>query len=341
VVESFEELFMERYDAILTPPALGTAPKGLSSTGDPVFCSLWTLLGMDSAPAPEWWLDTLLRHDLRVLYADPEPYLFQREGARPIADYYDAYGRGDVAAAAAIGLIAMPGPIVAMLYERGEFTAEATVLTAQALAAFAAGLPAYVLIKVFSPAFFAREDMKTPMWFSIVAVAVNIVASLALFPIYGSRLGYTEAEAALLLTAVGLGNVVLQIPLGLLSDRMRDRRHLLAACAAIGLVGMLALPLIAESWYASAALLFVWGGVVAGLYTVGLAHLGSRLSGRDLASANAAFVLCYGVGMLVGPQMLGLGMDIFDTHGFAYVLAVFFVGYIGLAMTRLARGSRS
>jgi putative peptidoglycan lipid II flippase len=86
---------------------------------------------------------------------------------------------------AAIGLIAMPGPIVAMLYERGEFTAEATVLTAQALAAFAAGLPAYVLIKVFSPAFFAREDMKTPMWFSIVAVAINIVASLALFPIYG------------------------------------------------------------------------------------------------------------------------------------------------------------
>ncbi|NGO51173.1 murein biosynthesis integral membrane protein MurJ [Allomesorhizobium camelthorni] len=86
---------------------------------------------------------------------------------------------------AAIGLIAMPGPIVAMLYERGEFTSEATLLTAQALAAFAAGLPAYVLIKVFSPAFFAREDMKTPMWFSIVAVAVNIVASLALFPIYG------------------------------------------------------------------------------------------------------------------------------------------------------------
>ncbi|MBA3446620.1 MAG: murein biosynthesis integral membrane protein MurJ [Pseudaminobacter sp.] len=86
---------------------------------------------------------------------------------------------------AAIGLMAMPGPIVAMLYERGEFTAETTVLTARALAAFAAGLPAYVLIKVFSPAFFAREDMRTPMWFSMVAVTVNIVASLALFPLYG------------------------------------------------------------------------------------------------------------------------------------------------------------
>jgi len=159
----------------------------------------------------------------------------------------------------------------------------------------------------------------------------------ALFPIYGSRLGYSEAEAALLLTAIGLGNVLLQIPLGLLSDRMRDRRHLLLACAVIGLAGMIGLPFVAASWYATAALLFVWGGVVAGLYTVGLAHLGSRLTGRDLASANAAFVLCYGVGMLAGPQAIGLGMDFFGTHGFSHVLAVFFVGYVVMVATRLAR----
>jgi Asp-tRNA(Asn)/Glu-tRNA(Gln) amidotransferase A subunit family amidase len=52
VVESFDELFMERYDAILTPAALGTAPKGLGSTGDPSFCSLWTLLGMPAVSLP-------------------------------------------------------------------------------------------------------------------------------------------------------------------------------------------------------------------------------------------------------------------------------------------------
>jgi Asp-tRNA(Asn)/Glu-tRNA(Gln) amidotransferase A subunit family amidase len=51
-VESLDELFMQRYDAILTPPALGTAPKGLGSTGDPVFCSLWTLLGMPAITLP-------------------------------------------------------------------------------------------------------------------------------------------------------------------------------------------------------------------------------------------------------------------------------------------------
>jgi Asp-tRNA(Asn)/Glu-tRNA(Gln) amidotransferase A subunit family amidase len=52
VVASFDGLFMERYDAILTPAALGTAPKGLESTGDPSFCSLWTLCGMPAISLP-------------------------------------------------------------------------------------------------------------------------------------------------------------------------------------------------------------------------------------------------------------------------------------------------
>jgi Asp-tRNA(Asn)/Glu-tRNA(Gln) amidotransferase A subunit family amidase len=52
VIESFDELFTERYDAILTPPALGTAPKGLGATGDPVLCVLWTLLGMPAVTLP-------------------------------------------------------------------------------------------------------------------------------------------------------------------------------------------------------------------------------------------------------------------------------------------------
>jgi Asp-tRNA(Asn)/Glu-tRNA(Gln) amidotransferase A subunit family amidase len=52
VLESFDELFTERYDAILTPPALGAAPRGLGATGDPVFCVLWTLLGMPAVTLP-------------------------------------------------------------------------------------------------------------------------------------------------------------------------------------------------------------------------------------------------------------------------------------------------
>jgi Asp-tRNA(Asn)/Glu-tRNA(Gln) amidotransferase A subunit family amidase len=52
VAAGFEDLFLERYDAILTPASLGTAPKGLASTGDPSFCTLWTLLGMPALSLP-------------------------------------------------------------------------------------------------------------------------------------------------------------------------------------------------------------------------------------------------------------------------------------------------
>lgn len=187
---------------------------------------------------------------------------------------------------------------------------------------------------------FARYIWMVPMATAAVMVFGAVeTGGFALFPVYGSRIGYSEADAALLLSAVGLGNVLLQIPLGLLSDRMRDRRHLLVACALVGLAGVLALPFFAGNWHASAAILFVWGGVVAGLYTIGLAHLGARLSGRDLASANAAFVLCYGIGMLVGPQAIGIGMDVAGPDGFAWSIAAFFAAYLVLAAFRL--GSRT
>jgi Asp-tRNA(Asn)/Glu-tRNA(Gln) amidotransferase A subunit family amidase len=51
-VAGLDELFMERYDAILTPAAPGVAPKGIGATGDPRFCTLWTLLGMPAVSLP-------------------------------------------------------------------------------------------------------------------------------------------------------------------------------------------------------------------------------------------------------------------------------------------------
>jgi len=156
----------------------------------------------------------------------------------------------------------------------------------------------------------------------------------ALFPVYGARIGHSEADTALLISMIGIGNFVLQLPLGLLSDRVRDRRHLLVAIAVIGLIGILALPCLGNDWVLTAWLMFFWGGATGGLYVVGLAHLGARLSGRDLAAANAAFVFCYSLGMLFGPQIIGIGMDAAGPAGFAWTLALFFLAYILFALGR-------
>ncbi len=83
---------------------------------------------------------------------------------------------------AAIALVVMAGPIVRVLFERGSFAPADTAATAAALVAFAVGLPAFILIKVFSPGFFAREDTRTPMWFAGLSVVVNVAVSLTLFP---------------------------------------------------------------------------------------------------------------------------------------------------------------
>ncbi len=83
---------------------------------------------------------------------------------------------------AAAALVAIGDPIVAVLYERGAFGAEAASATAGALAAFALGLPAYVAIKALAPGFFAREDTATPFYCAAAGVAVNVALSLALFP---------------------------------------------------------------------------------------------------------------------------------------------------------------
>lgn len=184
------------------------------------------------------------------------------------------------------------------------------------------------------------------IWLVPTATAAVLVfgavetGGFALFPVYGSRSGYSEGDAALLLTMIGLGNVFMQIPMGLISDRIGDRRYMLIACSTIGLAGMLLLPLVSTNWHLMAALLFVWGGMVAALYTIGLAHLGSRLSGHELANANAAFVLCYGLGMVIGPQAIGISMDAFGNDGFAWALAAFFLLYVVLAVARIATGDR-
>lgn len=84
---------------------------------------------------------------------------------------------------AAAALIAMPGPIVTVLFQRGAFDAASAEATAGALAAFAVGLPAYVLIKALTPGFFAREDTKTPVKVAVVAMIANVVLAVALMQV--------------------------------------------------------------------------------------------------------------------------------------------------------------
>ncbi|AYD00698.1 MFS transporter [Neorhizobium sp. NCHU2750] len=169
---------------------------------------------------------------------------------------------------------------------------------------------------------------------AVFAFGAVSAGGLSLFPIYALREQLQESQVAVLLTVMGIGNMAFQIPLGLVSDRLRDRRPLLAAMAVLGVLGSLALPMLIHNWILMGVILFFWGGCVSGLYTVGLAHLGARLSGADLAAANAAFIFCYAVGTVAGPQGIGAAMDVAGTSGYAWALAAFFGFYVLVALCR-------
>jgi putative peptidoglycan lipid II flippase len=82
---------------------------------------------------------------------------------------------------AAVALAVIATPIVRVLFERGAFQPSDTQATAAALSIFALGLPAFVLIKVFSPSYFAREDTRTPMRFAAISLTANTAGSIGLF----------------------------------------------------------------------------------------------------------------------------------------------------------------
>ena len=94
----------------------------------------------------------------------------------------------------AAALLMIGEPIVSTLFERGAFDAAASLATTQALMAYSTGLPAYVLIKVLSPGFFARQDTSTPVKIAIVCVFLNLGLNLALMQIF-AHVGIAMATA--------------------------------------------------------------------------------------------------------------------------------------------------
>ena len=140
------------------------------------------------------------------------------------------------------------------------------------------------------------------------------MAVLALLPLYGLRAGFDQEMAVMLLVLFTAGNLLLQYPIGWLADRM-DRRLVLVACAGSGVVGSLILPFVLDQPPLLWTLLFIWGGTLLGIYTVGLSLLGQTTSAGALAAANAAFIVAYEIGSIAGPVTAGVAMDAIGPNG--------------------------
>lgn len=164
---------------------------------------------------------------------------------------------------AAVAQAAAAVPIIAVLFQRGAFGPAEAAATSAALAAYAIGLPAYVLVKIFAPGFFARGDTATPVKVGLAAVGLNLALNLALTP-FLLHVGVALATAlSALFNAAVLGWLLARRGRFIPDRRLRRRvpRLALAALAMGGaLLGLQALLFPAAAGWRFLAL----GGLVAG-----------------------------------------------------------------------------
>jgi len=145
-------------------------------------------------------------------------------------------------------------------------------------------------------------------------------AYVSLLPVFGLLRGLDEHAALLLVTVFLAGNVLLQLPIGALADRL-GRRPVLAACAAACVVGPIALAAAIGLPWLLWPVLLVWGGTMYGFYTQGIALLGESYPHAEIADANTVFVVVYCGGGIVGPSLGGLAMDWWTPNGLLVFLS--------------------
>lgn len=176
---------------------------------------------------------------------------------------------------------------------------------------------------------------KAPMLLVAVGVfAIFDAATLSLLPVYGLRTGLDVQTAATALTALIVGNVVLQFPIGWLADRF-PHRVVISGCAMVTALMVLLLPLVMSTLWMWPVLIIA-GATGYGVYTVSLTSLGDRFKGAELVNGSAAFGVMWGTGALIGSVSGGWSMTIYSPHGLPMFLAAnYFLLVVGFA----ARGA--
>jgi len=157
--------------------------------------------------------------------------------------------------------------------------------------------------------------------------AAAVEAFIAFFPLFGIHIGLGEARSLSLLTTFALGGVVLQLPLGWLADHMH-RHRLLLLCIVMTMTGFLILPKALSQSLGGPVFVFALGGVEGMIYALGVILLGQKFRGAELAAASVLYTGMWGAGTMLGPAIVGAGMDIFGDSSMPLLIAAVYAVYL-------------
>lgn len=153
---------------------------------------------------------------------------------------------------------------------------------------------------------------------------VGETAMQSLLPLYGLAHGLSEAAASRLVAVFSLGEAILVAVLGWMADRY-GRRLTLIGCAALAVVSTLALPFVMGRGLILEPVLFIAGGTVSGLYTLGIVLIGQDFRGQRLAVVSTGFAMAYSAGSVVGATPIGYLIDLFGVEALPLTVALGFL----------------
>ena len=170
--------------------------------------------------------------------------------------------------------------------------------------------------------------------------AAAIEAFLAFFPLFGIHIGLGEARSLSLLTTFALGGVFLQLPLGWLADHVH-RHKLLFSCIVLTMIGFAIFPEFIVRPVAGPVFAFTLGGIEGMIYALGVILLGQRFRGTELAAASVLYTGMWSVGTMIGPLLIGAGMDILGDGWMPKLIAGIYLCYLPVFLLARNSGSHS
>jgi len=215
-----------------------------------------------------------------------------------------------------------------------EFTVAALISTSSLL-------PILLLIRVVPKVGFTGKSsiFKTIInckgaMFSIMMAGVSQFGVAAFITLYGLKNGLSLHDSALLLTSFMMGSLLLEVPIAWMSDYF-DRRYFIVWCSFACMFCAVYLPIAIYTPVNAWILVFIWGGFIAGIYSVSLALVGEIYHEGDQAvAANAGYSLMESIGGTFGIVAIGFSMEHIGTDGMPYIIMFASILYFSFALTR-------
>ena len=161
-------------------------------------------------------------------------------------------------------------------------------------------------------------------------------AQFGMSAVYGTAAGLGLGQLSIFISTFYIGAVLVQYPLGWLSDRM-DRRHLIFYSAVLGGAGAL-LGMLAGGYFPSLLVAaFVIGGMSNPLYSLLVAHTNDYIDLDDMASVSGGLVFINGLGAISGPIITGWMMGMIGAHGYFLFIAALLLSLSGYAAYRMTQ----